>query len=87
MAKGKTNQPIVMMITPEMMQEIAVQQLSQQGHTVLPLPRECIKADLVLGTNCHIMTVDMLKKPGIMLAAMKAARKRKKEKKNVKSTD
>lgn len=87
MPKGKTNQPLIMMVTPEMMASLTMKAMAAQGHTVRELPRECIDVDLIMGVNCHMFTDDMLNKPGIMVAAMKAARKRKKEKKSVKDED
>ena len=82
MPKGKTNAPLIMLVTPEMLQMAQIQALAAAGHTISELPREAVNVDLILGANCHIMTDDMLTKPGIMVAAMKAARKRKKGKKN-----
>lgn len=78
MPKGQTNQPLTIMVTPEMLDKLLIQTLINQGHSVSPLPAECVAVDLVLGVNCHMFTDDMLDKPGTLLAAMKAARKRKK---------
>lgn len=81
MAKGKTNSPITMLVPPEWLMQEVFQQLIREGHTINPLPPECLGADVVFGVNCHMMTEEMLTQKGILTVALKAGRKRKKEKK------
>jgi hypothetical protein len=82
MPKGKTSQPLKIVVDPEMISSDLIQALLSQGHDVQPLPPECINADVVFGTNCHIMTSEMLTEKGIVSVALRAARKRKKNAKN-----
>lgn len=82
MPKGKTNQPLVFMIPAEWRDLELFQSLLAQGHTLINLPPEAIKADIVFGVNCHVMTDEMISQKGIMVTALKAARKRKKLAKN-----
>lgn len=78
MAKGKTNQPLVFVVPPEWLGTPLFNDLKEKGHTILTLPPECIKADVVFGINCHMMTEDMMLQKGILDVALRAARKRKK---------
>ena len=81
MPKGKTNNALTFVIPPELFEAALFKGLQEQGHTLTPMPRECINADVIFGINCHILTEEMMNQKGIMDMALKAARKRKKEKK------
>jgi len=81
MAKGKTNQPLSFVVPAEWVEKMVIQKLIEQGHSVTTLPKECMEADIVFGINCHIMTDLMLAQKGMLDTILRAARKRKKEKK------
>lgn len=81
MAKGKTNQPLAIMVPQEWLNQALIQQFAEKGHTIVTMPKECINVDIIFGVNCHMMTSDMMLRKGIMDTALQAARKRKKEKK------
>lgn len=83
MPKGKTNQPLQFVVPAEWLEKELFKALVEQGHSVVAMPAECIKADVVFGVNCHIMTDDMMLQKGIIDVALKAARKRKKSAKSV----
>jgi len=56
--------------------------LQAQGHSLVAMPKECINADVVFGVNCHMLTNEMMNQKGIINVALKAARKRKRDKKS-----
>jgi hypothetical protein len=79
MPKGKTNSKLTFVIPSNLFNHPMFVELQDQGHDLVALPEECLKADIVFGVNCHILTSVMLDKKGIIDVALKAARKRKKE--------
>jgi len=82
MPKGKTNQALTIMIPAEWRSLALFQDLEAMGHNLIDMPPEAIRSDIVMGVNCHIFTNEMLGQKGIITVALKAARKRKKGKKN-----
>jgi hypothetical protein len=78
MPKGRTNQPLIFMVDPALLPSDVMQSLIAQGHTVKPLPDECLNADIIFGVNCHVMTCEMITQKGMLQTALRAARKRKK---------
>lgn len=77
MAKGKTNQPLQFMVPAEWLESTLFATLAQQGHEVIPLPKECLNIDIMFNVNCHFMTDTMMQQKGIIDVALKSARKRK----------
>lgn len=81
MPKGRTNQPLIFVVDPSLMESELFKSLATQGHTIISMPAECLNADVVFGVNCHVMTDEMIGQKGMVDVALKAARKRKKDKK------
>lgn len=82
MAKGRTNQPLVIWVAPEYRDSPPVQSLRQQGHTVADMtrPEECSgRPDLILHPAAHQWNDFMW---DYLSAALVAARKRKREAKS-----
>lgn len=78
MPKGKTNQPLTFMIPEEWVTEALFEALAEEGHTILTLPPECLKVDVIFSRNSHKMTPSMMEQKGILDVVKKAARKEKK---------
>lgn len=80
MAKGKTNQPLVIWVAPEYLTSPPVESLRQQGHRIVeclpPHPETDPRPDLILHPAAHQWN-DMMW--DFLPAALTAARKRKKE--------
>lgn len=75
MAKGRTNQPLVIWVAQEYMVSPPVESLRQQGHTIVECPTDP-RPDLILHPAAHQWN-DMMW--DFLPAALTAARKRKKE--------
>lgn len=78
MAKGRTNQPLVIWVAQEYLDSPPVESLRQQGHTVRGMGSIAIDgpADLILHPAAHQWNEMMW---DFLPAALTAARKRKRE--------
>lgn len=74
MAKGKTNQPIVIMVPTPWLERPEIKALAEQGHKVVE--GNLAEYDLILGPQCHMFNDMML---DYLPAAIAGARKRKRE--------
>lgn len=86
MAKGRTNQPLVIWVAPAFIPTGPVESLIQQGHRVIPMTQATLaqiddtdKPDLILHPAAHQWN-DMMW--DYLPAALAAARKRKREAKS-----